>query len=1228
MIIRPGEYLSGPILAALLQGMRSVARVRFSGEGDAGGSAFETGFLLTPRLVLTTGHGFQDTGMAMTVDLFSPESPLIGPRSYPCRFESFLESPPARSKLVELAGSHYHSGWEAVIFSLPEALTDIPPLKLGTARVARSALSEWIFLLSCPRALPEVLLSLGELKEIDEGSLSYDANSEPGSSGGPVLNAQAEVIGLNTAGDSRRGINIGISIDPLLADLAIRRPDLWAEVRAHHGLQTSRDVRAGLESIRAAEHTTAEARQAYLRSAAVLWSFEPASLAPYPELEHERTARSLLLDDVDSVRLGDGTTRWALKPGVRAEVLRELGSPQRFREARWRNPSVSEGAQLLLDRVISEPSSIDVAHLSTRELEWFRTLVEWFRPFISELSPIEEIDRLLATRRLFEPFEELGGLHFRGRRDELTRMHEHLSGSSSQPAVLGIHGPGGSGKSSLLARFILDTSGPHTPQRVPFAYLDFDRATLESRKPGSIYAELLRQLSLQGSGGGEAAANSPTFGELTSPEALQEGARRVATAIEAVCSRSSENTPFILAADSFEEAQFHTGEPHGKASPWLDALVRACPRVRVFVLGRAPVEGLTVADRPANSLRLRPLDDESARAMLESFGVTDTECQDRLVEAARGNPLTLRVGATFLARYSKDELRQALQRLPDRLVQAVLYDRVLERIHDEQVRKLARPGLVLRRVSPSLLREVLAPLADLEVDKEHQLQQLFEALRRETFLTYSESDDVLVHRPELRVITLGLLTHNTPDLVRGVDTRAAEYYQRQPGVAARAEELYHRLRLDEPTEVLDKLWGAGGSEALRLDSGEEFPERARRWLEAHGGQQSGISQEPVLPTGDVLVFQMRWRIWLEVGRKINFPVLALDTNETQQISRIPAEQTFSAMEFAEHAADRALAMGEAGELLRVRLIQAALAERQFARDAVEMRLKQALDLQVPLGEPVESALVARHFQMRLLSGVPPRSKEVVNTVDALSGIEDTALLSDPTLGRYVMGAISPTSPGDFFRAFRLLGLGGRDASEIEMDAEVLASVIDDHRALSLASRFLAIKLVGTPRDAWKAVLEAAHHREDANQLFERIFRSSVEYARVISLLWMKRGEAVFYERIFGAVYRWQMDTLSKAGTLFTEDRFDAIGVALEQLATASPRSAEELVSVLASRLQEVLPVLPGDGPQLRSNLRVLAARWPFMLNMWLDLGLVLARNEAPWTVPTFESALRTLGRRL
>jgi hypothetical protein len=1222
MIIRPGEYLSGPTLAALLQAMQSVVRIRFP-DNRPGVTNFGTGFLLTPRLVITAGHGYRETHPHTVVDLFSPTSPQPEPRSYSARFESFVRSPSAHVRLQELAGlaGGMASDREAVIFRLTEDAKVTSILRLRTADVARSSLSEWIFLLSYPWGRPEVVLSLGELRKIDEASLSYDANTEWGAGGAPILNTRAEVIGLHSAADPRSNTNLGISIDSLLADLASRRPDLWEEVRAHHGLQTSRELRAQAKSIQATEHTTETARRAYLRSAAVLWSFDPGSIEPYPELKHERTARSLLLDDVDSVRLGDGTTRWALKPSVRAEILRELGTAEQFREVRQSNPSVaSDGAQALLDRVLSEPLAIDVAHLSTKELEWFRPLIEWFGPYVWGLPSAEEVERRLAARRLFEPFENLGGRHFRGRRDELAQLHEHLFGPTGKPAVLVIHGPGGSGKSSLLARFILDESGPETPRRVPFAYLDFDRATLESRKPASLYTELLRQLALQGTDEVHAAVKSPTFGALTSQEALEEAARLVARAIDAVCKHSGD-TPFLLALDSFEEVQFHTGQPHGTASAWLDALVRASPRVRVFVLGRAPVEGLTVADQPPVSHHLGPLDEESARAMLEQLGVTDADCVAQLIQAARGNPLTLRVGATFLARYSKEELKEALERLPSRLVQAVLYDRVLERIHDEQVRKLARPGLVLRRVTPSLLREVIAPGAGIEVTTEQQPQDLFEALRRETFLTYEERADILVHRPELRVITLDLLAHSDPALVRGVDTKAAEYYQRQPGPAARAEELYHRLRLDAPTAVLDALWVPGVAEALRLDPEEKLPERARRWLDAKGGQGIGTSRASPPLTSDTLVFQMRRRIWLDGEYEPDFEALALATDEMKVLSTLRSRQR-AADAFAERAAGRAITLGEAGELLRVRLIQTALAKKPRMQSA---RLKQALDIQLPLGEPFQSALLARHLELRLNSGdLRSDSKELMTAVATFSQLGEPSLRRDPTLGRYILAVISSMQPAALSRGLQLLGLGSRDAREIEMDAAVLASAVQLPQSLELASRFLGIELKGSPRKAWKAVLEAVHHREDANQVLALIFRSSDSFSHSIASLWKVRGEAVFHSHLFEAVYRWQLNTLPRVAFVFDEHQLEELGDALAVLARV-PHTLERLSYYMPRSLRENLPVLPGDGPQLRSDLRVLAAREPGMLVPWLSAVLSTARASAPSTVPTFERALRTLG---
>ena len=65
-----------------------------------------------------------------------------------------------------------------------------------------------------------------------------------------------------------------------------------------------------------------------------------------------------------------------------------------------------------------------------------------------------------------------------------------------QPA-LSVFGPGGIGKSALVARFVPEHARLPEDARIPFAYLDFDRPILDISKPLTLCLEMLRQLHLQ-----------------------------------------------------------------------------------------------------------------------------------------------------------------------------------------------------------------------------------------------------------------------------------------------------------------------------------------------------------------------------------------------------------------------------------------------------------------------------------------------------------------------------------------------------------------------------------------------------------------------------------------------------------------------------------------------------------------------------------------------------------
>jgi hypothetical protein len=167
-------------------------------------------------------------------------------------------------------------------------------------------------------------------------------------------------------------------------------------------------------------------------------------------------------------------------------------------------------------------------------------------------------------------------------------------------------------------------------------------------------------------------------------------------------------------------------------------------------------------------------------------------------------------------------------------IQGYLYRRLLGRIADKDVRKLAHPGLVLRRVTPELIEEVLAEPCGIVIDESAGAEDLFNRLSQEVTLVTYEPDGSLRHRPDVRRIMLDSLARDAPLKVRQIHERAAQFYHHQAGPEARAEEIYHRLFLEEDPTELDPLWEPGVEQYL-LGAVDEVPQRARSYLASHVG---------------------------------------------------------------------------------------------------------------------------------------------------------------------------------------------------------------------------------------------------------------------------------------------------------------------------------------------------------------------------------------------------------
>jgi hypothetical protein len=110
-----------------------------------------------------------------------------------------------------------------------------------------------------------------------------------------------------------------------------------------------------------------------------------------------------------------------------------------------------------------------------------------------------------------------------------------------------------------------------------------------------------------------------------------------------------------------------------------------------------------------------------------------------------------------------------------------LYQRLLHHITDPEVRKLAHPGLVLRRITPGIIRDVLAEPCGLEVEDAVAAQRLFERLRNQVSLVAPAEPGILRHRPDVRRMMLPLILEDKPEQARRIQERAVTFMSSGPG---------------------------------------------------------------------------------------------------------------------------------------------------------------------------------------------------------------------------------------------------------------------------------------------------------------------------------------------------------------------------------------------------------------------------------------------------------------
>ncbi|MEM6633216.1 MAG: hypothetical protein AAF694_26325 [Bacteroidota bacterium] len=475
------------------------------------------------------------------------------------------------------------------------------------------------------------------------------------------------------------------------------------------------------------------------------------------------------------------------------------------------------------------------------------------QPVLQAIPRPNKVQAFLKREELLTPFRRVTQ-NFMGREKELDDLRTYVDwlpkkGESEdedgplniidwkeKPPML-IAGIGGIGKSTLVAKFILEHSSYDTEGRIPFAYLDFDRPGLSIAEPLLIASEALRQLAIQFADteieeniflGGifeDIRQDIRTTLQFQTDAYSKSSSATRGNLYESILrqylpqyqeSLAVSTTPFLLVLDSFEEVQYRaTPSEINNLFRFLDELTRIIPRMRLIIVGRSDElqPRLQSGQLQLDILSLGEFDEQSTTGYLKAKGITDRKLAQKIWGRFGGNPLTLELAAQYVLEEGKrrsihpedvDELFQGIDQLR---VQEQLVRRNLRHIKDPKAQKIAFPGLLIRRISPEVIREILAVPCGLGEISLEEAGQIFSALEKEKFLLGSLQGGIVFHR-KLRLALQDLIKTEFKEAVEEIHDRAVDFYAARQSPQDRAEYLYHRLMRGDDKEIIDELYNS------------------------------------------------------------------------------------------------------------------------------------------------------------------------------------------------------------------------------------------------------------------------------------------------------------------------------------------------------------------------------------------------------------------------------------
>jgi tetratricopeptide (TPR) repeat protein len=757
----------------------------------------------------------------------------------------------------------------------------------------------------------------------------------------------------------------------------------------------------------------------YAQAAAVLHVFDPLTLKPFGASPGKvGEALSALFKDSEPAIGFRAEQLRTLRLDARRSALAELGTRERMRSAldANRNRRNTELQDLFERWLTGESFALET--LSYAQLTQLQRLYEWGLMQWGELPDAAAVEKARLRRAAVAVFEHLVDENFVGRVDELQKLRDHVGVVSpsrwaalraflpGQTSALVVSGTGGSGKTALIGRFLLEHVTSPAAGWFPFAYLPFDSETLDVGEPFTLLVAAVAQLSAQ-TGDHEAqipevtraietfrsvvaeyrdergvlqqraaalASQRVRYSRLSSAEQrLSEAFGALLNAISSVAGKQQGATsvPVLIVFDSFEEVLYRTREVLGGLWGMLTIVQEVFPGLRIVIASRAKPRDFEIAGKGPAFIELDSLSENDSVSLLNRLGVRDASAARAIAKQVGGHPLSLRLAARVAAEEpsATDGIsglktkRYWLLGIADELIQGQLYRRILNHIHDPDVRTLAHPGMVLRRITADLIEKVVAPVCGLHDVTTERANELLEILASEHTLVSVEEDGALKYREDVRHPMLLLLVRDKPEDVRRIHQAVVDYYatREPPTPLERAEEIYHRLMLQQSKGEVMGRW-LEGVERFLGDVIPDIPAEQSVWLAERMSIElpKDVYKKAELADWERLIGKKALDAIRHAGpngalellseRKDRTPESPLYAIEARCL--IASQRLDAAYVLLDHAIDEYPAFGNAGRLGELLWMKADLELSRDAKESAAELLVQLADMSKSFASPI------------------------------------------------------------------------------------------------------------------------------------------------------------------------------------------------------------------------------------------------------------------------------------